>query len=387
MERNPAYSLQTLLLLFLCTVVCGVLLSIASSIVIPLVVAWFLSYLLSPACAFLRKRLHLPNALAVALTVVALLALLYGAGNLIENRIYAFARKAPAYAPRVRALYVFWGEKFHVSRNILSDFDWTDRIVPWVSTAANWIASLATKTALVVFYLVFMLIARPFSRNKLRAAFPENAEAVQRVVDTISVQISAYLGSLFFISLVTGLAVWGVLAWLGVEFAFTWGLLAFLLNFIPTLGSILSTVPPVVLAAVQGPGLALAAKALVALVVIQNVLGNVVAPKLYGERLNLSPVTILVSLVFWGWLWGVAGTLLSVPIAAAIQIALSHIPQLKGIAILMGNGKHYEAAPPDADDDDARAFLPRRKQRFSGKRGTRGAGAGSGNAPRRGDGI
>ncbi|MBQ7251139.1 MAG: AI-2E family transporter [Kiritimatiellae bacterium] len=344
MERNPAYSLQTLLLLFLSVVVCGVLLSIASSIVIPLVVAWFLSYLLYPVTAFLHKRLRLPNVLAVALTVVALLALLYGAGNLIENRIYAFARKAPAYAPRVRDLYVSWGERFHVPRNILSDLDLTDKIVPWVTAAANRIASLATKTALVVFYLVFMLVARPFSRNKLRAAFPENAEAVQRVVDAISVQISAYLGSLFFISLVTGLAVWGVLAWLGVEFAFTWGLLAFLLNFIPTLGSIVSTVPPVVLAAVQGPGLALAAKALVALVVIQNVLGNVVAPKLYGDRLDLSPVTILVSLVFWGWLWGVTGTLLSVPIAAAMQIALSNIPQLKGLAILMGNGKHCEAA-------------------------------------------
>jgi len=344
MDKDSTYSLQTLLLLFLSTVVFCSILKLVSSIVIPLVVAWFLSYLLHPVSSFLRTRLRLPNAIAVALTVVALLALLYGAGDLIQNRIHAFARKAPEYAPRIHDLYAYWGARFHVPENILSDLDLTGKIVPWVTTAANWIASLATKTALVVFYLVFMLLARPFSRNKLRAAFPDNATSLQKVVDTISRQISAYLGSLFFVSLVTGLAVWGALAWLGVEFSFTWGLLAFLLNFIPTLGSIVATVPPVVLAAVQGPGLSLAFKALLVLVVIQNVLGNFVAPKLYGDRLNLSPVTILVSLMFWGWIWGLAGALLSVPIAAAVQITLSHIPQLKGLAILMGNGKHYESA-------------------------------------------
>ena len=196
---------------------------------------------------------------------------------------------------------------------------------------------------LVMIFLVFMLLAKPYANDKLRAAFsPERADALIDITNTISRQIGAYLGALFVISLVTGLVVWGVLEWMGVEFAFTWGLLAFVLNFIPTLGSIVASIPPVLMALVQfAPDIWPAVGVALVLFAIQQTLGNFIAPKVYGDRLNLSPVVILLFLVFWGWLWGITGALLAVPIAAAIQIALAHIPALAPLAVLMGSGQKY----------------------------------------------
>jgi predicted PurR-regulated permease PerM len=193
-----------------------------------------------------------------------------------------------------------------------------------------------------------MLLAKPYANDKLRAAFsPARADAIIEITGTISRQIGAYLGALFVISLVTGLCVWGALAWMGIEFAFAWGLLAFVLNFIPNIGSIVASIPPVLTALVQfAPSIWPAVGVAAVLLVIQNTLGNFVAPKVYGDRLNLSPVVILLFLVFWGWLWGIVGALLAVPIAAAIQIALSHIPALAPLAVMMGSGQKYARRPP-----------------------------------------
>jgi predicted PurR-regulated permease PerM len=127
-----------------------------------------------------------------------------------------------------------------------------------------------------------------------------------------------------------------------VEFAFAWGLLAFVLNFIPTVGSIVASIPPVLMALVQfAPSIWPAVGVVLVLLVIQNTLGNFIAPKVYGDRLNLSPVVILLFLLFWGWLWGIVGALLAVPLAAAIQIALAQIPALAPLAVMMGSGQRY----------------------------------------------
>jgi predicted PurR-regulated permease PerM len=144
------------------------------------------------------------------------------------------------------------------------------------------------------------------------------------------------------ISFVTGFLVWFALAMVGVDFAITWGALAFFLNFIPTVGSIAASIPPIVLALVPfypsfWPGVI----TLLALLTIQLSIGNGIAPKVLGDQLNLSPVVILLSLMFWGWLWGIVGALLSVPITAAIKIVCENIEPLHPISVMMGSGKSY----------------------------------------------
>ena len=345
--RPQRISATSLSLGILALIAVGAVLKAAQGVVIPLLIAWLLSYLLAPAVTFLVRRLRFPAPLAVAGVVLLLLLASWGAGLVIHQRLLAFAKAFPAYQDKISALYAHYGTELNVPAAVLKDLDLTAQIGPLVLRTSRFFIAFFTNAVLVMIFLVFMLLAKPFANDKLRAALPDRADTLIAITNTISRQIGAYLGALFVISLVTGLVVWGVLAWIGVEFAFTWGLLAFVLNFVPTLGSIVASIPPVLMALAQfAPSFWPAVGVAAALFVIQQTLGNFIAPKVYGDRLNLSPVVILLFLVFWGWLWGITGALLAVPIAAAIQIALAHIPALAPLAVLMGSGKKYARQNP-----------------------------------------
>ena len=332
----------------LAVIAVGAVLKIAQAVVIPLLIAWLLSYLLAPVVNFIVRRLRLPAVLAVAFVVLLLLLAAWGAGIVIQQRLLGFAKAFPEYQDRLAALLAHYGRLLDIPGFAFKEADWTAQIGPLVLKTSRFFITFISNAVLVLIFLVFMLLAKPYANDKLRAAFsPERAAAIIDITNTIGRQIGAYLGALFVISFVTGLCVWGALAWLGVEFAFTWGLLAFVLNFIPTIGSIVASIPPVLMALAQhAPELWPAVATALALFVIQQTLGNFIAPKVYGDRLNLSPVVILLFLVFWGWLWGITGALLAVPIAAAIQIALAQIPALAPLAVLMGSGKRYAKKKP-----------------------------------------
>ena len=332
----------------LAVIAVGFVLKVAQGVVIPLLIARLLSYLLAPGVNFLVRRLRFPAVLAVACVVVLLLLAAWGAGIVIQQRLLGFAKAFPAYQDKFAALYAHYGHQLNIPATILQDLDWTPQIGPIVLRTSRFFIAFISNTILVLIFLVFMLLAKPYANDKLRAAFtPERAETFINISSAISRQIGAYLGALFVISFVTGLCVWGTLAALGVEFAFAWGLLAFVLNFIPTIGSIVASIPPVLVALVQfAPDVWPVAGAAIALLVIHQIFGNLIAPKIYGDRLNLSPVVILLFLLFWGWLWGITGALLAVPLAAAIQIALAHIPTLAPLAVMMGSGKRYAKKNP-----------------------------------------
>jgi predicted PurR-regulated permease PerM len=199
------------------------------------------------------------------------------------------------------------------------------------------------KLLLVLIFLVFMLLGKPYFKYKVERAFPpDRAETFSTMTASISKQIGQYLVVKVAISGVTGVLVWLALTLLKVEFALTWGALAFFLNFIPSIGSIIASIPPILLAIVQYyPSPWIPIFTAVVLLLIQMTMGNVIEPKIMGDHLNLSPVVILLSLVFFGWMWGIVGALLSVPIAAAIKIFCENIEALKPISILMGSGKSF----------------------------------------------
>lgn len=341
--RSRRIGATALSLGILAVVAVGIVLKAAQGVVVPLLIAWLLSYLLAPAVNFLVRRLRFPAPLAVLCVVLLLLLASWGAGIVIQQQLLGFAKAFPEYEQKLDNLLLQYGSQFDIPTFALKDADWIGQVGPLVLKTSRFFIAFISNAVLVLIFLVFMLLAKPYANDKLRAAFSaDHAEVIIDISNAISRQIGAYLGALFVISLVTGLCVWGALAALGIEFAFTWGLLAFLLNFIPTIGSIVASIPPVLMALVQyAPDLWPAVGTALALLVIQNVLGNFIAPKVYGDRLNLSPVVVLLFLVFWGWLWGIVGALLAVPIAAAIQIALAQIPALAPLAVLMGSGKKY----------------------------------------------
>jgi AI-2 transport protein TqsA len=329
------------LLGILALVAVGFVLQQAQPVVLPLIIAWLLSYILAPVVSFLTRR-RIPVALAVSVVLLLVVGVCYLAAIFLHARITAFVDAYPKYHARFHELTLTLQERWALEANPFAGIDWDGQIRSYLVKVSKPVVSFTSSLFMVMVFLVFFLLGKPYFQPKVRAAFsPDNAEQISRMMISISRQIGRYLYVQLMVSLVTGVLVGAALRLIGVDFAITWGALAFFLNFIPTIGSIVASIPPILLAVIQFyPNVWPVAITLVAVLSIQISIGNVVAPKLMGDRLNLSPVVVLLSLVFWGWLWGVVGALLSVPIAAAIKIVCENVEPLRPISVFMGTGKN-----------------------------------------------
>lgn len=321
----------------------GYVLKVGKTVMVPLVFAWLLSYALAPLVRFFSRR-RVPAVLTVTLVIGVVVLVLTVAAFVISQQVSVAVQVAPDYYDRFLAISKDLAAKFQVPPSFWSSVDWSAELRRNLFTLSSSVVSIGSKFAMTVFFLVFILLGSPYSEAKMRTAFDRESDRlrVTSILDRISKQISSFLSMQTLISAVTGLCVWAALALLGVELAGTWGLLAFLLNFIPTVGSIVASVPPIVVALVQGyPSLWLALMTAGALLVIQMTIGNIISPKVMGDNLHLSPVTILVSLLVWGLIWGVPGALLAVPMACMLKIVCDAFPSLKPLAVLVGSGKVY----------------------------------------------
>jgi predicted PurR-regulated permease PerM len=196
------------------------------------------------------------------------------------------------------------------------------------------LAGFMTSVTLVLILTIFILIEANGFPAKIRAALRLPDLDLGRFTK-IADEVQRYLAMKTVISLATGLLA-GVWVWvLGLDFPIFWGMIAFLLNYVPNVGSIIAAVPPILLALVQlGPkGAALTAAGYL---VVNMVLGNMIEPNLMGRRLGLSPLVVMLSLVFWGWAWGAIGMLLSVPLTMIIRIMLENTEDQRWIAVLLG---------------------------------------------------
>ena len=206
------------------------------------------------------------------------------------------------------------------------------------------VLSLVKTILILVLFMVFLLIELDPKNSgyKIDTAFLNTGtrSKVKSVIATTIHDVTHYLSIKFLISLITGFGVWLVCMIIGLEFPVIWGILAFLLNFIPTIGSIISWAITTVFAILQftpswGPIIFIA----IIVLAINMVLGNIVEPRWEGQDLGLSPFVILVSLSFWGWMWGFTGMVLAVPLMVILKICFENSPYLKPVAILLGSGK------------------------------------------------
>lgn len=321
----------------------GVVLKYAQSVVLPLVVAWLLSYILGPVVNFLTQR-RVPTGLAVFSVLFLLLGISYLGAVFLYSRVSVFAAAYPIYVERLTDLIGALTDRLNLPYNPFSEINWGQEVGGYLVGFSGSLFAFMSKLIMVFIFLIFLLMGKPYIRYKIAKAFsPEYAGQVTHIQSSIATQIGRYLSVQFLVSFTTGILIWLALTIIGVDFAVTWAALAFFLNFIPTIGSILASVPPILLAWVQFyPSLLPGVITLIAVFAIQMVMGNGVTPKIMGDRLNLSPVVVLLSLVFWGWLWGAVGALLSIPIASAIKIVCEHIPPLQPISIMMGSGRGYQ---------------------------------------------
>ncbi|MBN1945832.1 MAG: AI-2E family transporter [Bradymonadales bacterium] len=328
----------------------GVLVAIAlagamkatGSIFIPLVISIFLCYLINFITSALA-RLRLPEILTIPIIGAVLLGLFLVLELVVVNTISDISEQAPLYQRRLENLVEGFLERLGPHSTVFTEVDWIGRLFEASSSLSvslfGSVVNFVSKTVLVILYTAFILAGRKAMTNRVIKAFSEaRAQEIQDTLTKINVAVQRYVVTKILVSLATGILVSVVLLAFGVDFALFWGLLTFLLNFIPTVGSIIATLFPVLVALLQFDSPWTALWVLICIMVVQQVLGSVIDPILQGRRLNLSPIVILFALVFFGWLWGFWGMVLSIPLTAMIKISMDHTRSLKPIAIMLEKG-------------------------------------------------
>ncbi|MDD2235612.1 MAG: AI-2E family transporter [Kiritimatiellae bacterium] len=352
-------------LIFVAVILTGAVLRSAQSVFIPLIFAWILAQALSPLVRVFN-RWKVPTSLMITVVLLLVMVLLYWLGLFISSSATAFAQQVPAYQTKLARMLA------DVVTNISHHFEslsteeinqqisrqigrLSGQLMLIISRLAGMITGLISDIVMIIIMLAFILIGQKYTASKIIHAFSSDTAArVVKMSQSISGNISSYLIIQTAISLVTGLFVGITCRLLGIPNAETWGALAFFLNFIPTIGSILASIPPILLALLQFyPNVWPALGAAILILVINQVLGNVITPKLMGDTLDLSPVVILLSLLFWGWLWGIPGAFLSVIILATLKIVAEQIEPLRPLAVFMSSGKHLPRTPEETKKEHA----------------------------------
>jgi predicted PurR-regulated permease PerM len=270
--------------------------------------------------------------------VVGMLAVIFLAGVLLGGSAAEFASRVPYYEQRLQALtntvlgHLGAGEEMVSIRELLKEVD-PGSAWGLATSLLNTLSALFGDATLIVFTMIFILLEAAVLPDKIAAAAGGPGRSQRHLQRFIS-NLNRYLRIKTTTSAATGLIIWAWLSFLGVDFPVLWGLLAFLLNFIPTIGSIIAAIPAVLLALVQhGPGLSLTAAA--GYLVVNIIIGNLIEPRVTGQGLGLSTLVVFLSLVFWGWLWGPVGMFLSVPLTMILKIGMENSRDLKPIAMML----------------------------------------------------
>lgn len=206
------------------------------------------------------------------------------------------------------------------------------------NSVINSLTSFLGNALMIVFYVVFLFIEQSNFKSKLHILFKgEDHSQVVQILQEIEHSITQYIGLKTVISIITGLACYIVLVSFGIKSSLFWAFLIFVLNFIPYIGSFVAVLLPVMFALIQFGEFSNPLIMLVLMVTIQVLIGNFVEPKIMGDSLNISPIIALLSLAFWGAIWGVTGMLISVPVTVILIIVLAKIPKTKSIAVLLSH--------------------------------------------------
>jgi AI-2 transport protein TqsA len=342
--------IQTWMLAFLTLVCATFVLYMLRGVLLPLIIALLVSLGFKPMVRALTAR-RVPVAISLVLVFLAVVAIFAGLSTILINGVNSFAEASPVYEEKlVRWLGTgsTWIRdvmgRFGLEKYALQPADAVNlpAVARFIAGSLGGILSATGDLILASLYLIFLLMGSQTFPAKLKAAFrPEISSRVGAALESIDANIRRYLAAKTLISLVTSVIVTIILLAFGVDFALFLGLLTFVLNFIPNIGSFIATMFPALVSLLQFESFGLALIITALLVVVQNIMGNIVEPQLMGTRLDLSPLAILLSLIFWGWLWGLWGMILAVPIMSLIKITCENVEQLRPIAVLLGSG------PPD----------------------------------------
>ncbi len=300
---------------------------------------WYIINALSRAYGrWLLRGRQSTNWLTLFLALVTIIVVAGALVNMVQENIAQVSEAAPGYRinlERILDKLVVWTglEQLPSIGQLIDQI----KFGPAISQLVSALTGVLGNTGLILIYVGFLLVEQKTFSRKLDYLFtdPQNRASTEELLSHIQSDIQTYISIKTLMSLATGLLSYGILLLVGVDFAAFWAFTIFLLNYIPTIGSIIATVFPALLALIQFDNAYPFLIVAIGLTGIQFLIGNVVEPRLMGSSLNLSPLVVLLSLVLWGSVWGIAGMFLSVPITVIAMIVLANFSGTRPIAVLL----------------------------------------------------
>ena len=283
---------------------------------------------------------YVPNWIKNIFLTVFIFSLIYFIGSIISSNITRMIGRYDVYQTNFTSLVYKINDTFGIEFDtFLKNTDVRLLLSNLVHPIVTVLTSMVGNVFLVLIYMLFLFLEETNFNSKLRLVFTteKNHHRISGILRELEDSISDYLGVKTFVSFITGALSAIALSIIGVDAPVFWGLIIFLLNYIPTVGSLIATLFPVAFCLLQFPEITPAILTLIIVGTIQVIVGNVVEPKLVGNSMNLSALVTILSLSLWGIIWGITGMILSVPITVIMVIIFSKFEQTKGIAIMLSD--------------------------------------------------
>ena len=329
----------------------------AEVVMVLVLLAVFLALITVRPMLWLQQH-RVPSIAAALLIVIAMMLILAGVGGVVGTSIAEFTAALPRYQARldviVQGTFKFIAGLVGYDRSLadvgeLVDPGWA---MGQAANILNALQDVLTNTFLILFTMVFILLEASSLGVKVQAAFGRSAESYARPRLFLH-NLGRYMGIKTVVSIATGLSASLLTWWIGVDFPLLWGMLAFLFNYVPAIGSIIAAVPAILMALVQ-LGFGEAGSTAIGFLAINMLFGNFLEPRLMGYGVGISPLIVFTGLVLWGWIFGPVGMLLSVPLTMTLKMALEADERTRWLAILIGSERdaEYELEQRQVPEED-----------------------------------
>jgi len=319
-----------------------VMLIYGKTLIVPFVVAlifWFLIKEirdLLKRIKFVRNKVH--NIILNAFGFILIFAIIGGIVKILSVNIQQLSTLIPVYQENFMGITQSINTTFNIDiissvKEVLGEFQYTKLL----SRLFNSLTDLFGDAFLIIIYTLFLLLEEPFFSKKLKAIYQQPGELneVSSMLSEVDKSIGHYLSLKTLMSFLTGLLSYFALLFIGIDAPLFWAFLIFIMNFIPTVGSLVATLFPAIFAMLQFGELIPGVWVLAIVGLIQLVVGNYIDPKLTGDSLNVSPLVVIIGLAFWGAIWGIIGMILSVPISVMLIVIFSEFPSTRPLAIML----------------------------------------------------
>ncbi|MDD2907618.1 MAG: AI-2E family transporter [Candidatus Gracilibacteria bacterium] len=340
---------------------------IGANLIIPFIIALLFSFAIIGLSNF-YKKLRIPSFLSFTFSLLTYIGVFWLIGKLFGTNIDELVKGLPLYQARILEIYSSVFDFFGIDApasftEVLNEIN-----LQYVFTLViGGFTSIFSKTGIILFYVLFILLEYRYFKNKLYLMIVNNAQRVHIIetLEKIKADVKSYFVIKTIVSFLTAVFSYIIMIAFKLDFAIFWSMLVFILNFIPNIGSIIAVLFPSLLSLVQ-PGFTPYDSVFMisGLTGIQVLMGNIIEPRFMGNRLNLSPLVIIISLGFWGTLWGVVGMLLSVPIMVIINIILGKIPVTRPIAILLSEKGDLQIDDSDEVANNRKKIIKSFKEKF-----------------------